>query len=382
MFSEAAITHGGVLAALGNCAVCHGPGLAGGVLLQTPFGTITTPNITPDESSGVGTWSYAAFARAMRDGVGRDGGHLYPALPYTHFRTVTEPDLQALYAWLMSRPAVTTPPRAANALRFPFNLRPLLAGWNALFLRGTVFTPDAARSAAWNRGAYLVNGLGHCGGCHSPRNWLGAERTGAAALAGGMAQGWAAQSLTAASQAPLPWTEADYAEYLRTGFSANHGPAGGPMADVVQQLRGVPDADVKAMAVYLASLSPGAASVTAEELERQTAPGAATSVGARLYDGACAACHQAGRVVFGVRPSLALNSNVHDDTPDTLIRVILQGAGSFPERGVMPAFGGSLDDTQVAELVRFVRAQFAPGRTAWSGVEDAVARLRSQAAAP
>ena len=380
LYSAAAIARGGVLAAIGNCAVCHtapdGQPFAGGYSLDTPFGSIITPNITPDEATGIGAWSFAAFARAMREGVGRDGGHLYPALPYTHFRILTEADLQALYAFLMSRPAVRAP-RIASSLRFPFNLRPLLAGWNALFLRGGVFQPDPARSAEWNRGAYLVNGLGHCAGCHSPRNAFGAERKGASYLAGGVAQGWAAQALDGTSHAPLPWTETDFYDYLRTGFSPNHGPAGGPMAAVIQQLSGAPETDLRAMAVYLASLAPAAPTTTTRAvLEAQTAPGPATSEGARLYEGACAACHQEGRAVFGIRPSLALNSNVHADTPDTLIRVILQGADAFPEHGAMPAFRGSFDDAQMAAVVRFVRQQFAPGQPAWNGVEQAIARLR------
>ena len=376
LYSPAAIGRGAVLAAIGNCAVCHtapgGQAFAGGYRLETPFGTITTPNITPDEATGIGGWSFAAFARAMRDGIGRDGTHLYPALPYMHFRTVTEPDLQALYAFLMSQPAADAP-RQPSRLRFPFNLRPLLAGWNALFLRAEVFQPDPARSAEWNRGAYLVNGLGHCGGCHSPRNALGAE---GAHLAGGVAQGWAAQALNGQSHAPLPWTEADVFAYLRDGFSANHGPAGGPMTAVVQQLRGVPDADLRAMAAYVASFSPAPAT-TAAALEAQTEPGPPATLGARLYDGACAACHQTGRAVFGVRPSLALNSNIHGDTPDTLIRVVLQGVDAFPEHGAMPGFATQFDDGQVAALVRFVRNQFAPGRPPWEGLEQTVARLRA-----
>ena len=161
---------------------------AGGHRLQTPFGIIVTPNITPDETTGIGAWSYAAFARAMREGISRDGSHLYPALPYTAFRHMTEADMQALYAFLMSQDAVAAP-REANALRFPFNLRPLMAGWNTLFLRGGAFQPDPAQSAEWNRGAYLVDGLGHCGGCHTPRNALGAER-GGDVLPGGGRRRW------------------------------------------------------------------------------------------------------------------------------------------------------------------------------------------------
>jgi nicotinate dehydrogenase subunit B len=384
LYSASAIAHGRILAALGNCAVCHtAPGgvpYAGGYRLETPFGAITTPNITPDETTGIGNWSYAAFARAMRQGLHRDGHNLYPAFPYTAFSAITEPDMQALYAFLMSQAPVVAP-RAESTLRFPFNLRPLLAGWNALFFRPRTFTPDPARSAEWNRGAYLVDGLGHCGACHTPRNALGAEQGGRAYLAGGIAEGWIAHPLAGTSAGPLPWTEADLYDYLRTGFSRNHGPAAGPMGPVVADLATVPDADVRAMAVYLASFAPAAqAGAAAAEIEARTAPRVVDGLGARLYDGACAVCHQPGRgsALFGVRPSLALNSNLHAATPDTLIEVVLHGieTPALPALGAMPAFGRMFDDAQVAALVRYLRAQFAPDRPAWSGVEEAVARLR------
>ena len=179
VYSAATIARGQQLAALGDCAVCHtaanGILNAGGRPLQTPFGTIYATNITPDVETGIGAWSYPAFERAMREGIHRDGRHLYPAFPYTHFAKTTDADMQALYAYLMAQPPVRaeTPP---NALAFPFNLRPLMAGWNALFHKPAVFQPDPAKSETWNRGAYLVEGLGHCSACHSPRNALGAEQ--------------------------------------------------------------------------------------------------------------------------------------------------------------------------------------------------------------
>jgi nicotinate dehydrogenase subunit B len=385
LYSASAIAHGRLLAALGNCAVCHtapgGAAYAGGYRLETPFGIIPTPNITPDEETGIGAWSYAAFARAMRQGLHRDGRHLYPAFPYTAFSAITETDMQALYAFLMSRPSVVAP-RADSALRFPFNLRPLLAAWNALFFRPQVFTPDPARSAEWNRGAYLVDGLGHCGACHTPRNALGAEKGGKAYLAGGLAEGWIAPALNGASAGPLPWTEADLYDYLRTGFSRNHGPAAGPMGPVVADLAVVPDADLRAMAVYLASFAPAAqtGAAMAAQIEAQTAPRVVDSLGARIYDGSCAVCHQPGRGTpqFGVRPSLALNSNLHAPTPDSLIRVILNGieTPALPSLGAMPAFGRTFDDAQVTALVRYLRAQFAPDQPAWNDIENAMTRLR------
>jgi len=179
-YSAATIARGQLLAALGDCAVCHtevngGAINAGGRAIETPFGTIYSTNITPDPETGIGAWSYPAFERAMREGIHRDGRHLYPAFPYPHFAKTTDADLQALYAYLMAQ----TPVRAdapENTLAFPFNLRPLMAGWNALFHRADVFEADPTKPAMWNRGAYLVEGLGHCGACHSPRNALGAEK--------------------------------------------------------------------------------------------------------------------------------------------------------------------------------------------------------------
>ena len=331
LYSPGTIERGRQLAAIGNCAVCHtgpdGVAFAGGYRLETPFGVIVTPSITPDERTGIGAWSFTAFARAMREGVHRDGHRLYPAFPYTAFSRVNEADMQALYAYMMSLTPVNAP-RAPSELRAPFNIRPLLGLWNALFHRPEVMTSDPARSAEWNRGAYLVDGLGHCGACHTPRNVLGAERGGAAYLAGGVAQGWSAPSLNGVSGGPMPWTETDFYDYLRNGFSRNHGPATGPMAPVVTELSAVPDADVRAMAVYLASLAPAAApNALAAQIEARTVPRVVDGMGARIYSGSCAVCHQPGRgsELFGVRPSLALNSNIHAATPDNLIRTILHG---------------------------------------------------------
>src|SRR5262249_10037309 len=191
VFSAATIARGAELAALGNCAVCHtstnGAINAGGRALETPFGIIHSTNITPDVETGIGAWSYPAFERAMREGIHRDGRNLYPAFPYTHFARATDADLQALYAYLMAQaPVRATAP--SNELKFPFNLRPLLAGWNALFHRAESFKPDPTKSESWNRGAYLVESLGHCSACHSPRNALAAEVS-SAYLAGGLAEG-------------------------------------------------------------------------------------------------------------------------------------------------------------------------------------------------
>jgi nicotinate dehydrogenase subunit B len=261
-------------------------------------------------------------------------------------------------------------------------LRPLVAGWNALFHDSASFKPDPKQTAQWNRGFYLVEGLGHCSACHSPRNALGAERKDAY-LAGGVADGWDAPALTSLSSAPLPWTEDELFAYLRSGQSRFHGVAAGPMAPVVNDLAKLPDADIRAMAVYLASFQetrPDTAKLEAMAavLETDTKVTSASSIGARLYLGACAACHEVGGLpLFGSRPSLALNSNLHGATPDNLIQVILHGVTrpAASDLGYMPAFKDHLGDEQLAELVTYLRKQFAPDKPAWTDIREAISRI-------
>jgi nicotinate dehydrogenase subunit B len=391
VYSADTIARGKQLAALGDCAVCHtvtgGIVNAGGLALDTPFGTIYSTNITPDVETGIGAWSYPAFERAMREGIHRDGRHLYPAFPYTHFARTSDADLQALYAFLMAQaPVRADPPK--TKLAFPFNLRPLLAGWNALFHQPSAFQADPAKSETWNRGAYLVEGLGHCSACHSPRNALGAEKADAY-LAGGFAEGWEAPPLTSLSRAPIPWSEDELYAYLRSGESRFHGVAAGPMAPVVKELAALPDQDIRAMAIYLSSFNDTAIDTKAQhalatklETATSTASTLPASLGARIYQGACAACHEVGGApLFGSRPSLSLNSNLHSDAPDNLIQVILHGIASpaSSDLGYMPAFKDSMNDAQLAELVSYLRGQFAADKPAWSGVQDAVSRIRQTA---
>ncbi len=377
-FSAATIERGRQLAGLGACAACHtGAELArlgGGRPLDTPFGRIWSTNISPSPEAGIGAWSYPAFERAMREGISRDGRHLYPAHPYTSFAASTDADLQALYAYLMAQLAVADMPPTTR-LAFPFRIRSLMAAWNVLFLRRGEWQPDPARPAEWNRGAYLVETLGHCSACHSPRNALGAER-GGAHLAGGVADGWEAPPLTAASHAPVPWTAEALYDYLRSGEAAAHGLASGPMATVVDGLAALPDADIRAMAAYLASVAgqEGAADdvAAARAVEARSLGQSMTGTGARLYAGACASCHEARGLV-----SLALNSNLHSARPDNLIQAVLHGiATTRAELGAMPAYADSLSDAQVADLAVHLRARFAPGRPAWTGLERTVATIR------
>jgi nicotinate dehydrogenase subunit B len=388
VYSAATIARGAQLAALGNCAVCHtatrGATNAGGRPLETPFGIIHSTNITPDVATGIGAWSYPAFERAMRDGIHREGRHLYPAFPYPHFAKTSDADLQALYGHLMAQ----VPVRADipnNKLAFPLNLRPLLAGWNALFHQAGALAPEPTKSELWNRGAYLVEGLGHCSACHSPRNAFGAERQ-SAYLSGGHAEGWEAPALTSLSHAPIPWDEDELYAYLRKGESRFHGVAAGPMAAIVTELANLPDPDIRAMAAYLASFNATVIDSQAQEaratkLENDTRVTVAASSGARLYLGACAACHEVGGLpLFGSRPSLALNSNLHSAKPDNLIQVILHGINTpaFSELGYMPGFKDSLNDEQIATLVAYLRQQFAPDKPAWVDVRATVGRLKAE----
>ncbi|WP_372659461.1 c-type cytochrome, partial [Hydrogenophaga sp.] len=390
VYNAATIERGRVLAAAGDCVVCHtAPGGApnvGGRAMDTPFGTVYTTNLTPDPDTGIGLWSFSAFQRAMREGISRDGKHLYPAFPYTAFAQIGDEDLTALYAYLMAQPAVRSAPPTTQ-LAFPFGVRPLMAGWNALFHDPAPHRPDPTQTVEWNRGDYLVNGLGHCGACHTPRNALGAERGGPAFLSGALVDGWEAPALTGLSRAPVPWTQDQLYRYLRHGHAPQHGVASGPMAPVVQQLAALPDADIRAMATYLASfsepLSEAESAARAQQvvLSAQAASATLPGPGQRLFDGACAACHHDGDGphLLGVNTPLALNSQLHSERPDNLVRVILDGVRSpaGPEIGFMPAFRQALDDEQIAVLAGYMRGRFAPAEPVWRDLPATVAHLRA-----
>jgi len=385
-FDRALVAKGVELAALGNCALCHtksdGRPFAGGLPIPTPFGAIHSANITPDPDTGIGKWPQGAFLRAMREGVDRSGRHLYPAFPYNHFAKVAERDLEAIYAFLMTRDAVRNE-IPANELPFPASFRLVLAGWKLLFLDRDPFQPDPSKSPEWNRGAYLVQGLGHCGWCHTPRNRLGAEKP-EDSLAGGEAAAWDAPALNAASTAPVPWEEGALFNYLRNGGDPLHGVAAGPMLSVVSDLARLPEPDLRAIAVYIASLTAGApqerqkktgeALVFAEFRAWGVGPydvrdkeGAGES-GAPIFADACAGCHY-GR-------ELALNTAVNLPDPRNLIRIIRDGV--MPPTGekdpMMPGFADVLTDQQTAALVGYLRKQFSE-RPAWRD-PDIAARVR------
>ena len=386
-YSDDTLARGKQLAAIGNCAGCHttpnGTLNAGGVALETPFGTVYSTNLTPDPQTGIGNWSLQAFTRAMREGISRDGHYLYPAFPFTSFAKTSDDDMQALYAYLMAQPAaVSTAP--ANQLRFPYNQRNLLAGWNQLFHDNAAYANDDSRSIEWNRGAYLVTGLGHCGACHSPRNAMGAELSGAQHLSGATVDGWHAPALTALSSSPVPWTTTALFDYLRNGYSREHGVAGGSMTQVVKSLANVSDDDIQAMATYLASFSvplvttadQAAKIVAAADLPRVTSQ----PHGERLFQGACSSCHHTGDgpKLLGLNIPLALATSMHADTPNNLIRTIFDGVRSpaHTDIGFMAGFRDHFNNAQMTDLVAYLRERFAPGRSAWSDVPETVNALR------
>ena len=393
MYTKEHIDRGRRLAAIGNCVGCHtapdGVPNAGGLALETPFGVVYGTNLTPDIETGIGAWSLAAFQRAMREGLSRDGHRLYPAFPYPSFTKTTDDDLTALYAWLMSRPAVRNPVPVTR-LAFPFGVRPLMGLWNGLHLAPGPSADDASRSPEWNRGRYLVDGLGHCGGCHTARDALGAERMSTGYLNGAVVDGWEAPALNAATRAPVAWTESGYFDYLRSGYSDQHGAAHGPMAAVVRELAVVPDADLRAMARYLASLAAPvpseraierAGTVVREADRARPLPDASS----RLFESACGACHHDGEgpALLGTNVPLALATKLHADRPDNLLRVILQGVREPAGRdvGFMPSFATAFDDRQIADLVRYLRRRFAPGREPWTDLDRTIVETRRAVAA-
>ena len=358
------VARGARLAAIGNCRGCHtaadGPALGGGVPLHSPFGTIYSTNISPDPETGIGRWSEAAFQRAMREGVARDGHHLYPAFPYERFTRVTDDDNRALYAWLMAQPAVKSrPPK--NELAFPFNLRAGIAFWKlAFFEEGPRDTPLTAEA----RGSYLIDGLGHCGSCHSPRNWAQAEDL-SHELQGGDAEGWHAYAIESGNRAPIPWTAADLAFYLRNGFHPKHGIARGTMGLVTGELAFADPADVDAMAQAIVARmqAHGADSqawAQAVEKAPQSPKGTLVPGDAEaIYRSTCAECH-AGSVPlpYGGLP-LAMSTGLRGESPRNLVNVILHGIappGDGRTGPQMPGFAGALSDAQVEALVTWLRA--------------------------
>jgi len=381
-FDPALVKRGGELAAIGNCVTCHtvpgGRAFAGGVGVVTPFGTIYSTNITPDEATGIGTWSEEAFRRALWEGVDRGGRHLYPAFPYDHFTLIDGRDVSALYAFVMTREPVPAAARE-NKLAFPFNFRPLLAGWKLLFLRTGRYQEDADESAEWNRGAYLVNGLAHCGACHTPRNALGAEKW-RHAFAGGEVEGWTAYALDEDSPAPVTWDADALSFYLRNGWHRDHGVARGPMSEVTENLSKVPTADVQAIATYVASVADTSSDEPeADAVGEQARQGAdASTPGAAIYAAACANCHDGSRPPPYGGIDLARSTGPSGPDARNVANVILWGLPAQDEqrRPIMPGFAVTLSNQQLADLLAYVRARFSD-EPPWEDIGEDIRAARA-----
>ncbi|MDM0120071.1 c-type cytochrome [Variovorax sp. J2L1-78] len=370
------IERGRYLALAGNCAGCHtvrgGAAYAGGLGIGTPFGTVYASNLTPDRAHGIGSWSAAHFWRAMHNGRSKDGRLLYPAFPYPSFTRITREDSDALYAYLRSVPAAATP-NTPHRLRFPYDTQAALAVWRALSFAPATFVADDAQSSEWNRGAYLVEGLGHCIACHGARNVLGATQD-KRGLSGGLIAGenWYAPSLTSKREASVADWETRHIVALLKNGTAPGASVSGPMADVVfRSTQHLSEADLTAMAVYLKKLPDRTPAPTETPPQRRDA--GALERGARIYDQRCAYCHgDAGQGVPGAFPPLAGNRAVNLETPVNLIQMVRQGGflpatTGNPRPFGMPPFGHVLDDNEIADVLTYVRSAWgndAPAVTA------------------
>ncbi|MGI4812920.1 MAG: c-type cytochrome [Janthinobacterium lividum] len=371
------IKRGEYLARAADCMACHtvrgGKFLAGGYALPTPFGTLFTPNLTPDDETGLGKWTSDDFYRAMHTGRAKDGSLLYPAFPFTSYTKMTRPDTDAIFAYLRSVPPVHQENRP-NELRFPFNNRNLLIGWRTLFFREGEFQPDATKSAEWNRGAYLVEGPGHCAMCHTSINPLGGANSGAA-FAGGLIplQNWYAPSLTSDKEAGLgSWNTQDIVDLLKTGVSSR-GAVFGPMAEVVHNsLQYLSDSDVRAMAVFLQTL-PRKEAPEILQLETSEKFGQALlGQGKKVYADNCAKCHGIdGAGQPPAFPPLATNQSIQMPSAVNPIRMVLNGGyppatKGNPEPHGMPPFAQALSNQEIAAVVTYVRQTWGNKGTAVS----------------
>jgi mono/diheme cytochrome c family protein len=357
--SAETVARGKALTEAADCGSCHtadpSKPFAGGKRIDTPFGAIYSPNLTPDRDTGIGAWSDGEFHRALRYGVAPDGSRYYPAFPYPNFTKMIRDDLLAIRAYLATLPPVHNRPPPPE-LRWPLNYRVVMRLWNFLFFRPGIFEPNQQKSAEWNRGGYLVTGAAHCGGCHTPKNMFGADRRGRA-FGGGLVQGWFAPRLDNAERSGLKsWSVGDIVEYLQSGRNGKSH-ADGLMAEVVvSSTSKMSDADIHAIAVYLKDLPVGAA----ERAVKQP-PHAEMTAGAAVYAHACIACHEAdGSGAPRIYPPLPGNANLQSADPSSTLRIILDGAQTVttpraPNTGSMPAYAKQLSDQQIANVTNYIR---------------------------
>ncbi len=357
--SHSMVERGRYLAEAGDCAACHtapgGKPFAGGRAIPTPFGTLWSTNITPDKDTGLGNWSEEDFYKAMHDGIRRDGKHLYPAFPYPWYTKLSRQDVDAIQAFLETVPAVRQENKASG-LPWPLSVREVMSGWNAMFFDAGEYQPDPRQSAEWNRGAYLVQGLGHCGACHTPKNMVGAVKT-RHRLEGGYGENWYATSLTSDVRDGLgDWSLDDVVKYLKSGSNLKAA-ATGPMAEVIENsTQHLSDTDLHAIAVYLKSVPRASREQKAEDDRARLARGEA------LYLDQCAGCHmENGAGQEQAFPPLRGNAVVQAKEPGAMLHMILDGARvaatkQNPSGLAMPGFGWKLSDQDAADLATYLRA--------------------------
>ena len=375
--SVAEMSKGEYIARAGNCVACHtmseGVPYAGGLRMATPVGTIYTTNITPDPETGIGKYTLQEFDNAVRKGISRDGRNLYPAMPYPSYAKISDDDLRAMYDFFIKEVKPVRQRPTANEITWPLDARWPLSAWNWLMTEPGAYSPKSGFDEEWNRGAYLVQGLGHCGACHTPRGWAeqekGLDERDATYLTGGVLDNWSAPNLRGDANTGLGrWTEEDLGAFLKTGRS-RFGSAYGTMREVVEYSTSqMTDADLKAMAKYLKSL-PGTAdhsqsvwvynATAAADLKagKTGRPGAAT------YLRQCASCHGMDGRGVGDTAALAGNPSVLGSDPVSLIRVVLNGTmtstdPAAPKGPAMPQFRTFLKDQEIADVVSFIRASW------------------------
>ncbi len=349
-----AIAAGKYLVDIGGCESCHtapnGQPFAGGLSMDTPYGPITTPNITPDRETGIGSWSDAQFYKAMHDGVGQHGEYLYPVMPFPYYTKLTRADVSKIRGYLASLPAVHNVPPPSK-LHFPFSVRESLVAWRAVFFKAGEFKADPSQSAQINRGAYLIQGLAHCGECHNARPVAGASKY-SKAFQGGVIDDWYAPNITGDARDGIgAWSNDELATYLRTGVTPNKGVAAGPMAETVKNLSQTSDADMMAMVAYLKSTK-----ATAEPHQQLALYKGRDAIGSQTYLNYCASCHGVdGKGIKGAVPALQGNGSVTAKGPENVVQVVLGGLPAQGSYAAMPAVGAEMSDEEVAAVTTFVR---------------------------
>ena len=391
------VARGAYLARAADCIGCHttplGKPFAGGKAFTLPVGTLYSTNITPDKETGIGEWTDNEFVTAMHEGIGRNGTHLYPAFPYSAYTLLTRNDVLAIKAYLFSlKPVHAMPPE--NDMSFPFNQRYLMAVWNMLYNPAQRFQPNIDRAPVWNRGAYLIEALGHCGECHTPRTLLQGLDAGKK-FGGAMIEGWKAYNMTSDPESGIgAWTDDELAEYLSIGHTEGRSTAAGPMGLVLNNsLRFLTQDDILAMVAYLKTIPPlhdqadlavaqKRVSTTPSEAHRRSPDGAGgidDDLGLRVFEGACASCHHwDGSGVHSPYADLTGNRTVNDPSGVNLMQVILQGASLQTRQGdmFMPAFGAGYSDAEIAAVVSYVTDRF--GARASTMTPDQVAKGRKK----